>query len=288
LTTLGFMAREVMLPQLFPARRFESVLAHSQIAEQAGMILGPLLAAVVLAHAPWSLAVVAAALLFLGADAATWLWRRCRPVPVEAVARVAGGTGDWLRPLATALGHIRRLPELRRIIVLAAGVNLIVGITLATSAAMTIGVLRVSPGGYAWLQTAGAVATVAVLFAIAHVRLALSTLGLCACLALLAGGVLTALAAGPLVYAFGYVLICGFDKMFNIYLRSLRQRVIPPHDFGKTAGVVTLLNNLTQPLAGLLVGAGAGHFGLPALILGCTATMAGLCVLVVLRRRSAQ
>ena len=50
----------------------------------------------------------------------------------------------------------------------------------------------------------------------------------------------------------GFLLIVGFDKMFNIYMCSIRQRVIPAKDFGKTVGVITLLNNLSQPLAGLL------------------------------------
>ena len=45
----------------------------------------------------------------------------------------------WLHPLRIAFGHIRSLAELKKIIILAVGVNLIVGVTLATSAAMVIG-----------------------------------------------------------------------------------------------------------------------------------------------------
>jgi hypothetical protein len=59
--------------------------------------------------------------------------------------------------------------------------------------------------------------------------------------------------AAPWGYALGFLLIVGFDKMFNVYIRSARQRIIPPADYGKTTGVVILLNNMTQPLAGLLV-----------------------------------
>jgi len=62
-------------------------------------------------------------------------------------------------------------------------------------------------------------------------------------------------------------LIVGFDKMFNVYMRSLRQRVIPPQDFGKTVGVITLLNNLSQPLAGLLVALLAAPLGTERVIL---------------------
>jgi hypothetical protein len=49
------------------------------------------------------------------------------------------------------------------------------------------------------------------------------------------------------------LLVIGFDKMFNVYIRSLRQKLIPPRDLGKTTGVIVMLNNLSQPLAGMLV-----------------------------------
>ncbi|WP_036665173.1 MFS transporter [Paludibacterium yongneupense] len=281
LTTQGFMAREVMLPHLFSVHSFEKVLAYSQIAEQAGMVSGPLLAGWLLTHGTWQQGVVAAAVLFLAADGGTVLWRRRSRVRFAPPPSI-GGWG--LQPFRIALHHIWRLPELQRIITLAAGVNLIVGITLATSAAMLTGALHGSRAEYAALQTAGAVATIAVLFFVAHARLSLAVLGLCGFLAILAGAVLTAQTQNVGLYASGFVLICGFDKMFNIYLRSLRQRVIPPRDFGKTAGVVTLLNNLTQPLAGLLVGVGAHRFGLPVLILSSAVCMGGLGLLALLAR----
>ncbi len=68
-----------------------------------------------------------------------------------------------------------------------------------------------------------------------------------------AGAVLTGLGAHPLIYAAGFLLIAGFDKMFNIYVRTLRKEIIPPEEFGKTTGVIICLNNLSQPLAGLTV-----------------------------------
>ena len=84
-------------------------------------------------------------------------------------------------------------------------------------------------------------------------------------MAICAGGVIAGASAAPWGYALGFLLIVGFDKMFNVYIRSARQRIIPPQDYGKTTGVVILLNNMTQPLAGLLVGAVLGaHANRPA------------------------
>jgi hypothetical protein len=62
-------------------------------------------------------------------------------------------------------------------------------------------------------------------------------------------------------YVLGFLLIVGFEKMFNVDMRTIRQRVIPPQDFGKTVGVITLLNNVSQPLAGLLVALLASSLG---------------------------
>ena len=72
------------------------------------------------------------------------------------------------------------------------------------------------------------------------------------------------------------MLITGFDKMFNVYIRSARQKIIPTQDYGKTTGVVILLNNLTQPLAGLLVGVFSGRGQTGALIVALSLAMAAI------------
>jgi hypothetical protein len=56
--------------------------------------------------------------------------------------------------------------------------------------------------------------------------------------------------------------------MFNVYIRSVRQQVIPVQDFGKTVGVITLLNNVSQPVAGLLVALLTAPIGLRGVIIG--------------------
>jgi len=92
---------------------------------------------------------------------------------------------------------------------------------------------------------------------------------------------------GPYSCLLGFLLIVGFDKMFNVYMRTIRQRVIPVRDFGKTVGVITLLNNLTQPLAGLLVGVLAVSTGLRGVILALAvaAALIGLGVAIANRTK---
>lgn len=257
LTTQGLMAREVMLPRLFPDTRTESVLAHAQIADQLGMVLGPLLAALLLGWWQWTVVLGLAAVLFLAADAAITLWRRASTVALPLPAQ-AGAEMHWLQPYQTALRHVLRLPGLLPLVTLAAGVNLAIGVTLATSAAMFTGVLHQSTNGYALLQTAGAVATVVVLLAIARIAMPLRSMGLVSWLCILLGGVATACSTNPWGYAVGFLLVVGFDKMFSVYIRTRRLHIIPPADLGKTTGLIVLFNNLTQPLAGLVVGLFAG------------------------------
>jgi hypothetical protein len=231
----------------------------------------------------WEVVVGLAAAGFLLADGAMALWRR---TPARAVWRAPEAAhGGWVASLKTALVHVARLPGLKRLVILAAGVNLVVGVTLATSAALVTGLLGQSTGYYAALQTAGAVATIVILLAIAQRSVPLPWMGLFAFLVILAGGVLTAVSTHRWAYAAGFLLIVGFDKMFNIYIRSSRQKIIPADDYGKTVGVVVLLNNLTQPLAGLAVGLFSRHATTGAIILTMTLAM-GLLGVAANRMRS--
>ena len=281
LTSQGIMAREVMLPQVFSGQRFEKVLSYTQIADQLGMVLGPLVAGFLLGIWPWEYVVLLAAALFLAADAAVILWERAaRPQLAEPEA--AGG--HWATPLVTAARHIVRLPGLIDVVVLAAAVNLIIGVTLATSAAMVTGVHGQTEFFYAVLQAAGAVATVVILFGIAHTTLPLGALGSVSFTMIFLGAVMTGAGTGPFLYAAGFVLVVGFDKMFNVYIRSLRQRIIPRQDYGKTTGLIVMLNNLSQPLAGLLVGLFAGLAGAGGVILALSAVMGLTGVLIMVFR----
>lgn len=251
LTSQGFVAREVMLPQIFKSHRFERVLAYSQLADQLGFVLGPMLAAVLLDVWRWETVVGATGGLFLLADVAMVLWQRASRFEF---VRPESARGHCTLPMRTALRHIAHLPGLRKVVALAAAENLVIGVTLATSAAMVTGIHHRSGQYYAVLQTVGAVATVVILLTIARTSLSGRTLGLMAFLAIFLGGVIAGASPDHWGYAVGFVLIVGFDKMFNVYIRSTRQKIIPPEDYGKTTGVIILLNNMTQPLAGLLVG----------------------------------
>ncbi|BDB19518.1 MFS transporter [Pseudomonas sp. CYM-20-01] len=264
LTTQGIMAREVLMPHIFAHYSYAKTLSYSQIADQSGLVLGPLVAALMLEVWAWHWVVLAVAGLFVLADLAMRVWQRSSTAHLETFEQ---HQDIWLQPLKIALGHIRNLPDLKRIITLAVGVNLIIGVTLATSAAMVTGQFAAGKDAYALLQAAGALVTIAILFYLARAVLPLKVLGGLSYSMIGVGAVIMAASPGVWPYAVGFLLVTGFDKMFNVYLRSTRQRVIPVQDFGKTVGVITLLNNLPQPLAGLAVALLAAPLGTQAVIL---------------------
>lgn len=286
LTTQSIMAREVVMPHIFPDYRYGKTLSYSQIADQTGLVLGPVLAALALEVLPWWGVVLSVALVFVAADLAMRVWQCKSEVTLE---RFEQHQGAWTQPLKIAIGHILRLAELKKIILLAIGVNLIVGVTLASSAAMVTGSFGETKDFYAGLQATGALLTIAILYVLARISLPLKLLGLMSYIALLLGAFITATSACSEVYVVGFMLIAGFDKMFNVYMRSIRQRIIPARDFGKTVGVITLLNNLSQPLAGLMVGALTAPIGLRGVILINTlaAGLLGVVVATVVKFRPA-
>ena len=284
LTTQGVMAREVLMPHIFKHYTYGKTLSYSQIADQSGLVLGPLVAALLLEIWAWHWVVMAVAGLFVLADLAMLFWQRNTRVNLPTFEQ---HQDLWLQPLRIAFRHIRQLAELQKIIVLAVGVNLLIGVTLATSAAMVIGQYAAGKQTYAGLQAAGALTTIAILFYLARSTLSLKVLGSLSYSMIACGALITALSPNIWAYTLGFLLITGFDKMFNIYFRSVRQKVIPPQDFGKTVGVVSLLNNLSQPLAGLLIALLAGPLGTQTVILWLTGLTAliGVTLVKMARRR---
>ncbi len=273
LTSQGFVAREVLLPQVFAGQRFEKVLSYTQLADQLGMVLGPLAATALMGWRNWEWAVGGAALLFMASDGLVEVWQRTTSARIRPPAHT---TGPLYAPLCTAIAQVLTLPGLVRLVLLAAAENLVIGTTLATSAAMVTGTFGQTSEFYAALQVAGAIATVLILLLVAHVKISRVRLGTVAFIAIAAGGLAMGMSTSIATYTIAFLVVIGFDKMFNVYIRSSRQAIIPPQDYGKTTGVIVLLNNATQPLAGLLVGLAAGKSSISLVV---TLTAAGMITL---------
>src|SRR3712207_9387662 len=121
-----------MLQQIFRQQRFEKVLSYSQLGDQLGMVIGPLLAAALLGLWPWQIVVGITGFLFLLADIGLTLWPRSSGIELPPPEPVHD---SWASPFRIAFNHFWVFPGLRRAVALAARLNFAFGVTLATSAA---------------------------------------------------------------------------------------------------------------------------------------------------------
>ncbi|MDH4572731.1 MFS transporter [Salinicola acroporae] len=270
LSTQGVMAREMLLVQAFGSARYERLVSHAQLFDQVGTVLGPLVAAALLARLEWEAVVVVIALGFAVSDLAVWRWQRLAR-PELPVPRPHAANG--YRALLIAGHHLRVSPALPASIGLAMAVNLLLGTLLATAPAVVTGVQSHGEIYYGVLQAGGALATVLVLLFTARSLIPADRLGLLAYAAMALGGLMASVTAISSLYALGFLLVIGFDKMFSVSIRSLRRRVIPSEDFGKTTGLVVMLNNLTQPLGGLIVSTTAGFLATGSILLAVALVM---------------
>jgi len=264
LTTQGDISREVIIPQIFKKYPLQKIFSYTQLAEQLGMVLAPLLAILLLSFISWDVIVALTAVLFLIADISLKLWwARTRFIfKVKSLKSM-----KIIDDLKIGLRNIVSIPKLLSLIVLAFSINLILGALLASVIPIFTGLLGESQSAYASLHVMGIVATMVVLLVTAKFTFKLKIMGILSFLVMTAGAFLTGISDNSVLYVIGYVLIVGFDKMFNIYSRTFRAKIIAEKDFGKTIGLIVLFNNISQPIAGLIIAVYANIIGVQSIVL---------------------
>ncbi|OUR85379.1 hypothetical protein A9Q77_00715 [Marinomonas sp. 42_23_T18] len=279
-TSFALMAREMILVQAFRHSRFEKVLSYSSLADQLGMVLGPVLASVLLLFLNWQQSLTLCVFLFLLSDVSLGYWWRvgCLSLSVKShqlpkeltVWRIPSWYHFFSQQLKQGVGQILALPQLIPVILMAFCINLILGLTLASMAPIYTGLFAQSESSYALLQTLAVLLSIIILIGIAKCPLNLYWMGTLAFVAVCIGALMTALSQDYFVYLCGFLLIIGFDKMFSIFLRSLRKKLIPIENLGKSTGLLILLNNIAQPLAGLTIALLAGTYLIQDILLYTT------------------
>ena len=267
----GFMSSEVLLPKLFNNLPFAKVQAKVQTVDQISIIGGPLLAALVLEYLNWQSVLMIATGLFVLAQVLLSFSLKSLSLhsalkPIKQDTNDANQSGLSLKlivdQLKQAYAMIVKNNDLLVVIAQTALVNLIFGAALATGAAFVTGKFQLAATAYGFMQTMGAITSVVVLSSTALLteRLKLKTIGVCSFFIICSGGFIYALSESYSLFIIGFMLILGFDGMFNVYIRTLRQAVIPALDYGKTTGMIIFFNSLTKPVAGLLIAAFSSWF----------------------------
>jgi MFS family permease len=247
----SFIALEATIPRLVKPEYYAHAQSTVQGIEQSTVILGPCLAAFLVLFFPIFYLLLFTASVFLLAFVGTLLLKQqSTATPGEVLPRK-----HLLREMQQGLKILTSESRLIWLVVLTIAINLVWGLALASNAAMVTGVFARSASTFGLLQTVTGVMGLLAFFVVPVLsrRFSVLALGVFAFLAMAAGGILIGITHHFAYFAIGYTLILAFDGVFNVYIRSERVKLIPQAHLGKTIGLIVLVNQLSLPLAGLLL-----------------------------------
>lgn len=245
----AFIALETTLPQLVPQSEMAKAQSWLQLTNNGASVLGPALAAALLIWMPATQLLWGCALGFaLSATGVLGLTQGASLVP-------AAGRRALLPELREGLGALLAQPTLLRLVGLAMLVNLIVGLALATAAPMTLGLFGQSDQTLASVQLTMGIISIAAFLLMPWLlrRFSVYWIGQLAFLLILAGGLIMARAPSFGWYLLGCGLSYGLCGLFNVFIRTERLHWIAEQQRGRVISLMVLLNQLSLPLAGLIV-----------------------------------
>ncbi len=245
------MSVEKMVPQVARGEKLAATQSLVQNMELLAMALGPAVAAlaVLLFGKVWLLAL--AATVFVLA-ASCWL-----PLPRQSWQPGTGGAREILAELGLGWTLLARNRPVSLLALLNFAINLVFATVLSANAALVTGVFDASESSFGMLNTFVGVVGLGNLLIIplllrrfdVHVIGVVGFTALCA--ALLVAG------TAPSFAVYGTAFVAGMTGVayYNVFNRTQRIKVIPQEHLGKVMGPFYLLNLLSYPMAGLLVGA---------------------------------
>ncbi|MFF8599734.1 MFS transporter [Streptomyces sp. NPDC015232] len=277
------MSVEKMVPQLAEGDRLARTQALVQNMELLAMALGPALAmlAAALLGKVWLLAVAGAV---FAVASLCWL-----PLP-RGERQPSPGSA---RKTVAELGLGWKLLVGNRPVVLLGSLNFAINLVFATvlsaNAALVTGTFKAPESSFALLNTCVGVIGLLNLLVIPLLlkRFDVHVLGVVGFVTLCGALMLVGAATSFLVYATLFVAALTGTAYFNVFNRTQRVKVIPKEHLGKVMGPFYLLNLLSYPIGGLLVGSLGAGFG-PQRLVGALAVLLALfgAVLLPLTMRS--
>jgi hypothetical protein len=189
-----------------------------------------------------------------------------------------------LHDLRVGVRSLRAEPVLLSLVGLTMTVNLMVGISTATGAALTVGHFGQSDSVFASLQMTVGVLSLATLFLMPWLlrRVSVYRIGIVSFAAIAVGGTLVAVAPLFPLYVLGYGLCIGMCGLFNVFIRIERLHWIKEAERGRVISLIVLLNQSTMPLSGLLVAVVGGWLPVQALFFA-VAALAAVAYLLLFR-----
>jgi MFS family permease len=256
----AFIALEATVPLLLSREHMPKAQGILQSVDQSSMIGGPAIGALcVIWIDPIYLIPMAGAMFLLSALLIMSL-RKQLDIAFNQVAR--GPVRSFFSDMKTGFGVVKSEPVLWKLIGLSALVNGSVGLALATGAALTLGKFGQSSSFFGILQVTVGMLTIGSLFMIPRLtrKFSVFKLGIIAYFGIAFGGLLMGLATHFAEFVIGFGLASGLCGLFNVFIRTERLNWIPKEHLGKTISLIVLLNQMSLPVAGLLVSVTAAYF----------------------------
>ncbi|GLS06026.1 MFS transporter [Chitiniphilus shinanonensis] len=274
----AFIALEATVPLLVSKADMPKAQSTLQGINYGAGVAGPALAGVLMLWLAPAQLLWAAAVVFALSACGVRALRAARRIDTEARRE------SVLAGLATGWRVLRDTPLLVALVGLSLAVNLVVGLALATGAAITVGRFGLPDQAYASLQMSVGVLSIASFLLVPWLlrRCSVYRLGVFAFVVIALGGLVMGLAHSYPVFVAGYALSFALCGLFNVFIRTERLHWIPQAQLGRAIGLIVLLNQLSLPLAGLLVSVVGDRVPVQQLYLA-VATVA-LVTFVVLRR----
>lgn len=279
----GFIALESTIPQIVHRENLAHAQSMIQGVEQTSAVLGPAIAATIVAILPSEYVLLCTSIVFcfsfISISFINWLPTTLskRKISVKQV----------FSDMKFGINIIWRTGNLRYLVGFTFAINLVWGLALASSAAIVTGIFNQSATTYGVLQTTSGVLSVCCFFLIPIIirYLSIYKIGAFAYAAMILGGLLAGVSKVYLGFFIGYLLIMVCDGLYNIYVRTNRARIIPKEHLGKTIGVIVLINQVSLPLAGLLIATFAKYPGVQGIFLIISLCLIPLLIIFLVKHK---
>ncbi|MBM3115191.1 MFS transporter [Jeongeupia naejangsanensis] len=252
----SFIALESIVPKLASKAELPKVQSWLQGIEQASLMLGPGIGSFVVLYADARYLIPIGACMFLVGYLGT-LTIKLPSMPISR--RAEGGVLALIKQVrldfVKAATIVRLRPNLLLLTALSVSINLIIGMCMATAAAMATGYFGASKAEFGLQQSFTGGLTLAVLMILPFVvhRINVFWVGIIAYAVICLSSVVIGVTSHFSFYVLAYATILAAGDLFNVYIRSERVLWIPKVHLGKTIGFIVFLNQLTLPLSGIIV-----------------------------------
>jgi len=245
-----------MVPKLINKKDLPKIQSWLQGVEQASLLLGPIISSFVILYTnATSLIAIAGSLFLIGFLNMFTMQLPAMPTSCKATKGGIALVKQIKRDFIKAATIIRFKPNLMLLIALSVSINLIIGMALATAAAMATGYFGASKAEFGLQQsfTGGlTLLTLLVLPFVVH-RLSVFWIGIGAYAIICIAAVVIGVTSFFWIYMLAYAIIFASGVLFNVYIRTERALWIPKVHLGKTIGFIVFLNQLTLPVTGIII-----------------------------------